>query len=616
VAYDFITLAGTAGQAGSADGTGSSALFNFPSGIAVDDAGNAYVADTNNDTIRKITSAGVVTTLAGVAGSQGPADGIGSAAQFAFPASVAVDGEGIVYVADPGNDTIRKITSAGVVTTLAGTAGQSGSVDGTGSAALFHGPYGIAVDGAGNVYVADSNGAIRKITSAGVVTTLAGTAGQSGSADGTGSGALFYEPYGVAVAGAGIVYVADSGNNTIRKITSAGVVTTLAGMAGQAGSADGTGSAAQFNFPWNVVVDGAGNVYVADTGNYTIRKITSGGVVTTLAGTAGQAGSADGTGSAAQFGYPGAIAVDGSGNVYVADSDNETIRKGIPTIVGPAVISTQPQNVTIVAGQNTGFLVSVTGTAPLSYQWQVSMNGGSTWRNLADQAPYSGTAGATLTITGASAAMNGNQYLCLVSNSVPSNVASNAAILTVIPSAATAEVGEGVISSGFTAVWSSVNGATGYRLDVSTSSSFSSFVAGYQNLDVGNVMSVAISGLSANTTYYYRVRAYDSAGAGANSGIITVTTTATIVVANPLTVSTLAGEVLGIGSSDGTGSAARFYYPSGVAADNAGNLYVATTRFARSSLRPARPPPLPVSPGVPAVPMAQAVLRASTIPLV
>ena len=199
-----------------------------------------------------------------------------------------MDAAGNVYVADASNDTIRKITPAGVVTTLAGSPGQTGSADGTGSAARFYSPRGVAVDAAGNVYVADTfNDTIRKITPAGVVTTLAGTAGQSGSADGTGSAARFDDPDGVAVDGAGNVYVADSATTRSARSRPAGVVTTLAGTAGQAGSADGTGSAARFNDPDGVAVDAAGNVYVADTSNDTIRKITPAGVVTTLAGIAG-----------------------------------------------------------------------------------------------------------------------------------------------------------------------------------------------------------------------------------------------------------------------------------------------------------------------------------------
>src|SRR5262249_15425492 len=173
------TLAGAAGMPGSADGTGADARFDAPWGVAVDSAGNVYVADRYNDTIRKITAVGVVTTLAGTAGMVGGADGAGAAARFFYPTGVAVDSAGNIYVADNDNYTIRKITAIGVVTTLAGTAEARGSADGTGANARFSGPVAVAVDSAGNVYVADgpNNFTIRKITAAGEVTTLAGTAG-------------------------------------------------------------------------------------------------------------------------------------------------------------------------------------------------------------------------------------------------------------------------------------------------------------------------------------------------------------------------------------------------------------------------------------------------------
>jgi hypothetical protein len=323
------TLAGSAGQIGSNDGTGSAASFESPSGAAVDSAGNVYVADAGNDTIRKITPSGVVTTLAGSPGQAGCSDGTGSAASFDCPEGVAVDSAGNVYVADSWNFTIRKITPSGVVTTLAGSPGQAGCSDGTGSDASFWGPQGVAVDSAGNVYVADtSNDEIRKITPLGVVTTLAGFPGQYeyGSSDGTGSAARFCGPTGVAVDSAGNVYVADAGNDEIRKITPSGVVTTLAGYAGEVGAADGSGSAASFDYPEAVAVDSAGNVYVADTLNDEIREISPSGVVNTLAGSTGQPGSSDGTGGEASFWCPLGVAVDSAGNVYVADTVNQEIR--------------------------------------------------------------------------------------------------------------------------------------------------------------------------------------------------------------------------------------------------------------------------------------------------
>jgi formylglycine-generating enzyme required for sulfatase activity len=324
------TLAGKAGESGSADGTGAAARFNLPEGIAVDGAGNLYVGDTNNQTIRKITPSGTVSTLAGSAEQVGNADGTGAAARFTYPEGIAVDGAGNVYVADFNNQTIRKITPAGAVSTLAGSAGHYGAVDGAGADARFNYPTDVAVDGSGNLYVADfGNNAIRKITPSGMVSTLAGKAGM-GHADGLGSDARFDSPHGVAVDAAGNVYVAELAGNVIRKITPAGMVSTLAGSYGRSGSADGIGADARFNEPHDVAVDGAGNLYVMDTFNHTIRKITPSAAVSTLAGSIGQGGTADGIGTEARFDFPLAVAVDAAGNLYVTDNGNNTIRKITP----------------------------------------------------------------------------------------------------------------------------------------------------------------------------------------------------------------------------------------------------------------------------------------------
>jgi hypothetical protein len=326
------TLAGTPNTFGSADGFGADARFNSPQGVAVDSGGNVYVADSRSSTLRKINAARVVNTLAGTAGLMGTADGTGAAARFDFPVGVAADSAGNVYVADSNNNTLRKITAAGVVTTLAGTARVRGGADGTGTNASFNAPQGVAVDGAGNVYVADWSGhTIRKVTTGGVVTTLAGSADMAGSADGTGAAARFTSPQGLAVDGAGNLYVTDQSNHTIRKVTPDGVVTTLAGSAGVAGSADGTGTAARFNNPLGVAVDSAGNLYVTDSSNHTLRKVTPDGVVTTLAGRASVPGSADGTGATARFNFLAGVAVDSAGNVYVTEFRDSTLRKVTPT---------------------------------------------------------------------------------------------------------------------------------------------------------------------------------------------------------------------------------------------------------------------------------------------
>lgn len=310
------TLAGS--TSGFAEGTGLTAKFAQPYTVAVDANGNVYVADTDNHKIRKITPAGEVTIFAG--STQGDAEGTGAAAQFNYPYGVATDASGNVYVADTHNHKVKKITPAGVVTTLAGSTG--GYADGTGSAAQFYYLTGVTAGVDGNVYVADKdNHKIRKVTSAGVVTTLAGST--SGFANGTGSAAQFSQPYNVATDAAGNVYVVDTGNHRIRKITSGGEVTTFAGST--QGDTEGAGPAAQFSYPYGIAADASGNLYVVDTFNQKVKKITSAGAVTTLAGSTN--GFADGAPAAAQFNYPTGVAVSTSGTVYVADKDNHKIRK-------------------------------------------------------------------------------------------------------------------------------------------------------------------------------------------------------------------------------------------------------------------------------------------------
>jgi sugar lactone lactonase YvrE len=543
------TLAGTAGFSGSADDTGAAARFDYPAGVAVDSAGNVYVADPYNQTIRKITAAGVMTTLAGAARMYGSADGTGAAARFYYPAGVAVDNAGNIYVADQYNNTIRKVTAAGVVTTLAGAAGTYGSADGTGAAARFDSPRGVAVDSAGNVYVADSrNYTIRKVTAAGVVTTLAGVAGMYGSADGTGAAVRFNWPVGVAVDSAGNVYVAEHGNATIRKVTATGVVTTLAGTAGLSGSADGTGAAARFYWPDGVAVDSAGNVYVADKYNSSIRKVTAAGGVTTLAGTAGLSGSADGTGAAARFRERTGVAVDSAGNVYVADFYNYTIRKvtaagdvttlagtagmqGIEDGTGAAARFREPTGVAVDRAGNV--YVSDFGTIR-----KVTAAGGVT--------TLAGSAGAVGGVDGTGAAAG-----FFLTRGAAVDSAGNVYVTDMIPPISTHRF-------------------SSYTIRRVTAAGVVTTLAGNAGRPGGSTDGTGLAALFKAPTGV----AVDSAGNVyvADTGNHTIRKVTAVGV-----VTTLAGTAGMRGSTDGTGAAARFDSPRGVAVDSTGNVYVADT---------------------------------------
>lgn len=328
-ALPIRTLAGALPQ-GATNGFGSNARFNHPQAVAADAAGNIYVADTENSIVRKITTDGYASTLAGLAGSFGSDNGSGAGARFYGPQGIAVDGSGQVYLADTANSTIRKITPAGAVSTFAGAPGEFNSFDGAALDARFYHPEGLAATPDGVLFVADTwNHTIRQITPAGAVSTLAGLAGNFGAADGTNSKARFHRPSGIAVDAATNLYVADSFNHTIRRVTPAGRVTTIAGLAGVWGSADGTNSAVRFFLPQAITLTPGGDLFVTDSGNQTLRKISAAGtnwVVTTVAGLASLAGYANGTNGAARFYFPAGIASDGAGWLYVADSANNTIR--------------------------------------------------------------------------------------------------------------------------------------------------------------------------------------------------------------------------------------------------------------------------------------------------
>ncbi len=270
------------------------------------------------------------------------ADGNGASASVPAGEGMVFDGLGNLYVTGQTSRTVRKITPAGDVITIAGQYGIGGSTDGTGSAARFFGPQGIALDASGNLYVGDAY-VMRKVTQAGVVTTLAGLPSSPGFVDGTGSAARFNQIRSVVADSAGNAYIADTGNNVIRKMTPAGVVTTFAGGGSAGGTAagfvDGTGTTARFAAPGGLAIDAAGNIYVADYLNWSIRKITPTGVVSTLAGGGPtNPGFADGVGVAARFGGSSALAMTPGGGLYVLDQSFAAVRlvsaTGIVTTLG------------------------------------------------------------------------------------------------------------------------------------------------------------------------------------------------------------------------------------------------------------------------------------------
>jgi ABC-type branched-subunit amino acid transport system substrate-binding protein len=321
------TLAGD-GHRGYRDGPCAQARFNTLSGVAVDSQGDIYLVELLGNRVRRITADGAVSTLAGT-GAPGYADGPGSTAQFSGPESLDVDDKGNVYVADSANQRIRVIWPDGTVSTLAGV-GEAGYRDGPATQAQFHYPTGVAVDTAGVVYVADlGNNRIRAISPEGIVTTLAGS-GERGFVDGPPDQAQFDGPYRITVDVGGNVYVADAvvaerrGNHAIRRIAPDGAVTTLAGT-GRPGLADGAAAEAGFYFPKGVAVDETGNVYVTDSSTERIRVITPQGMVYTLAGS-GTTGHADGAGPEAAFFWLSGMALDGAGRLYVTEAFSNRIR--------------------------------------------------------------------------------------------------------------------------------------------------------------------------------------------------------------------------------------------------------------------------------------------------
>lgn len=527
-------IVGELGGSGSADGIGAAARFDLPTGVVSDGAGNLYVADLDNQTIRKVVVAtGAVTTLAGSTGMTGNTDGTGAAARFAAPIAGALDSAGNLYVMD--NQTIRRVVVAtGAVTTLAGSPGMTGSADGTGATARFNYPTELALDGLGNLYITDGeNNTIRKmVVATGAVTTLAGSPGPAGSTDGTGASARFNSPTGTAMDGTGNLYVSDMNNSTIRKVVLAtGEVTTLAGTPGASGSTDGIGAAARFNRPSGMAMDRAGNLYVADTSNHTIRKVmVATRVVTTLAGNPGMLGGDDGIGAAARFTYPSNLGLDGTGNLFVTGL-SDTIRK----------VDLSTDAVTTLAGQYTN--------------------------------PFNHDAGPLITGEGMVADGAGNLFIANYF-SIEKVVVATGVATTLAPDPNVVDV-----NKYFSGAWSIALDCAGNllfserfnfairKLEVAT------VATGVVTTLVGSVGSPGSADGTGTNARFEEVTGIAADGLG-NLYVADGSSIRKVVIATGA-VTTLAGKSRLTGSADGTGSEARFYGPDGLALDGAGNLFVA-----------------------------------------
>ncbi len=335
-----LLYAGSLERAGSNDGVGIAAQFNLPAGVAQDASGTIYVADTGNHTIRKIAGDGTVSTMAGAAGQPGSTDGTGGAARFSSPRAVAVDSQGNLYVADTGNAVVRKISAGGVVTTLAGAAGQTGGADGSGANAQFVSPVALALDATGNLFVADAAGAVRKIAPGGIVSTFVGATGQHGFVVGNGTAARFMVVSGVAVDAAGNVAVSEYTASSSGVDT--GKVRRFDNQTQPLPWGNTVDGVVQVAPPSSIAADSAGNIYVTSKGYLllaiahpivydSVKMITPQGAVVPIAGQDTKEiitglGLLDGPGAMARFYYPGGIAVGTAGRLVVADTQNHAIR--------------------------------------------------------------------------------------------------------------------------------------------------------------------------------------------------------------------------------------------------------------------------------------------------
>lgn len=371
------TVAGTGTYGFSGDGAAATAAeLSLPTGVAVDAGNNIYFSDNANNRIRKISAAGVITTIAGDgpssgAGSYGGDGGAAISAQINSPGQVAIDGAGNLYIADTHNSRIRKVSTSGIISTIAGSDSCGFAGDGAAATlAKLNYPAGVVVDASGNVYISDTrNNRIRKVSATGIITTIAGTDSMGFSGDGgAASAAELRGPGYLTLDGSGNLYFTDGGNNRVRKISTGGTITTIAGNgpSGAMGSFGGDGgqaTAAQLNGPTSVAIDGTGNIYISDGTNQRIRKITPAGVISTFTGNGVQGYAGDGGPAAsAELTFPVGVAVDATGNLFITDWENQRVRKVNIATLSVDPITNMSENISIYPNPNSGmFAIAFSG---------------------------------------------------------------------------------------------------------------------------------------------------------------------------------------------------------------------------------------------------------------
>ena len=475
----ITTIAGTPTVFGfsGAGGPATSAILRETFSVAVDNAGNVYTCDFDNEVIYKINTAGIISIYAGngtlgYTGDGGPA----TSAELYHPSWLTLDNGGNLYFLDQNNQCVRKISASGIISTIIPRSSMQYSSTGDGgplSAATFYNLTGFIPDNAGNFYISDYGaGVIRKVNAAGIITTIAGTGVPGFSGDGgPATSAQLNMPYQVSFDRTGNIYIPDVGNNRIRKIDAAGIITTVAGNGTVGYSGDGgPATNAQFYGAWQVVFDGAGNMYIDDAANNCVRKVDNTGRISTYAGVGGLGGYGyggdGGPATAARFREISGIALDNGGNLYIADEQNYIVRKVNNCVL--AQIAGQPVDAGICAGASVGFTLAATGST--GYQWQV--NGGAGWNNINDGAVYSGTTTDHLTIPSVLATMNGVQYRCEVANACGTISTVPATITVNTPSAPAVLIAlaGGVVCAGaqasFTATPTNGGGSPAYQWQV------------------------------------------------------------------------------------------------------------------------------------------------------